>query len=194
MPEFHHEYVKRILVASVDWPAGSRTVCADLLMQLQREGVLTPGDLQWGSLMLLGQLEDLTLDCPNSTGIAAKHFQNMLAAGLLSETFLRRCLTLRMGGGAGMVVVEIALASFGAFGGVLAGDGPDEVLDAGSFLKSNKTDSASPLESKGADAPGVFLCSTQRWILAVAYEVGMDPVMTKKVCLGTAEYLVDEGQ
>merc|ERR1711939_1272088 len=79
MPDYHHEFVKRILVASLDWPPAERSNCLALLKQLQSDEILSLEDFQWGAIRLLGQLEDLTLDCPGTSDIAAEHLRALTA-------------------------------------------------------------------------------------------------------------------
>merc|ERR1712060_382633 len=41
---------------------------------------------------------------------------------------------------------------------------------------------------------GAFLCPTQRCVLVVTYDAGMDVEFARRVCVGTAEYIAEEGQ
>jgi len=77
--------------------------------QLLEKGILTKEDFQWGVLNLLGQLEDLTLDCPDVAKIAAEHLRGLLAKDLLTTNFVLRCRMLHIGGEAGLKVLGDAL-------------------------------------------------------------------------------------
>eukprot|EP00929_Paragymnodinium_shiwhaense_P020308 TRINITY_DN13585_c1_g1_i5.p1 TRINITY_DN13585_c1_g1~~TRINITY_DN13585_c1_g1_i5.p1 ORF type:complete len:797 (-),score=172.67 TRINITY_DN13585_c1_g1_i5:532-2802(-) len=105
MASCHHEYVKRLLCASFEWPAVERRNCVWLLQRLSADKVVTHEDFQWGLIRLLGQLEDLTLDCPGCSMFVVEHVQGLLDAGLLSTAFIERCRTLRIGGAAGLGVL-----------------------------------------------------------------------------------------
>jgi len=153
--------------------------------------------MRWGITRLLGSLEDLSLDCPASSKFAVEHLQEIVAANLVTYTFLKRCQLLRVGGAPGLTVLEAARAwtptKDGLSPAAAAEALAEKELDAKNVLGTGakKDDNSSP---DVATCPGAFLCSTKRWILAVLYEAGMDRNLAKRVCTGTAEYLVDEGQ
>jgi hypothetical protein len=108
MQDYHHVFVKRILVASLDWPLAERANCVALLQQLHVDRALSLEDVQWGAIHLLGHLDDLTLDCPGTSELVAEHLRALTTAGLLSAGFIRRCQLLRVGGAAGLAVLEAA--------------------------------------------------------------------------------------
>merc|ERR1719238_1422566 len=127
MPDLHHEFVKRALVHTLDWPAVDRGRCLELMTRLHAQDVLSRDDLQWGALRLLGQLEDLTLDFPSVEQLAIEHLRSMVAARLLSPAFLRRCEMLRIGGAAGLPVLAAAQQVPAEEPGKGAPGGADEV-------------------------------------------------------------------
>eukprot|EP00928_Gymnodinium_smaydae_P054022 TRINITY_DN37875_c0_g1_i1.p1 TRINITY_DN37875_c0_g1~~TRINITY_DN37875_c0_g1_i1.p1 ORF type:complete len:591 (-),score=124.99 TRINITY_DN37875_c0_g1_i1:61-1833(-) len=200
MPEFHHEYVKRVFAASLDWPASRRnSVCITMLAGLLAEGVLAPEDVQWGVVRLLGSLEDLKLDCPRSDVIVADLLRDMLAEELLSGGFLRRLHTLHVGGAAGLEVLGPVLAARPSerssdAGHTSAGFGAEDSHDLAGFLQNSRPSPTSTTRPPDDDSSGAYLCAMQRWVLAVVYEAGMDSSIAKRVCIGTAEYLTEEGQ
>lgn len=108
MPAYHHELVKKAItlsLTSTNAESGSEAALA-LLAQLNTNVVLTKDDLQWGVTRLLGQLDDLELDCPHVAELATQFLACMVADELVSVPFLRRCRLLRMGGGTGLRVLD----------------------------------------------------------------------------------------
>jgi len=104
-----HEFVKRALSASLEWPPPVRRRCLVLVEKLVDKGVLSKEDVQWGVIHVLGQLEDLALDCPHVPEIAAEHVKSLTSKDLITTNFVRRCQMLRIGGDAGLKVLEAAL-------------------------------------------------------------------------------------
>merc|ERR1740121_2632970 len=56
-----------------------------------------------------------------------------------------------------------------------------------------ETDAGEDAAVRIAATPGAFVCPTQRMVLVVAYESGMDQGFALKVCLGIAQYLIEDG-
>mmetsp|Transcript_62091 Transcript_62091/g.134771 ORF Transcript_62091/g.134771 Transcript_62091/m.134771 type:complete len:530 (+) Transcript_62091:97-1686(+) len=108
MDAFHHEFVKRVIVLSFSQNnvEAGRDAALTLLSQLTSAGVLTKDDLQWGLTRLLGQLEDLALDCPQSNELATVFCCALVEEELVSVPFLRRCRQLRIGGVTGVRVLD----------------------------------------------------------------------------------------
>eukprot|EP00928_Gymnodinium_smaydae_P053493 TRINITY_DN37471_c0_g1_i1.p1 TRINITY_DN37471_c0_g1~~TRINITY_DN37471_c0_g1_i1.p1 ORF type:complete len:194 (+),score=42.53 TRINITY_DN37471_c0_g1_i1:57-638(+) len=74
-------------------------------------------------------------------------------------------------------------------------------LKASSFLEkassgdgTDAADAFAGLVAGAAPAAGAFLVSTQRWVMIVVHEAGMDATMTLRVCVGVAEHIIAEGQ
>merc|ERR1719498_1179131 len=84
----------------------SRESILELFSQLTAKYVLSKDDLQWGMTRLLGQLDDLALDCPKAVDLAVEMCSGMVADELLSVPFLRRCRLLRIGGPTGLKVID----------------------------------------------------------------------------------------
>merc|ERR1719498_251508 len=84
----------------------SRESILELFSQLTAKYVLSKDDLQWGVTRLLGQLDDLVLDCPKAVDLAVETCSRMVADELLSVPFLRRCRLLRIGGTNGLKVID----------------------------------------------------------------------------------------
>jgi len=108
MRAYQHEFVKKAIILSFSQPNldSSREVVLDLLSQLTTNGTLSKDDLQWGMTRLLGQLDDLALDCPRAVELAVETCSRMVADELLSVPFLRRCRLLRIGGTTGLKVID----------------------------------------------------------------------------------------
>jgi hypothetical protein len=108
MRAYQHEFVKKAITLSFTQPnlENSREVIQDLFMQLSANGTLSKDDLQWGMTRLLGQLDDITLDCPRAAELAVETCSGMVADELLSVPFLRRCRLLRIGGVTGLKVID----------------------------------------------------------------------------------------
>jgi len=108
MRAYQHEFVKKAITLSFTQPnlENSREVVLDLLSQLTASGTLSKDDLQWGMTRLLGQLDDLSLDCPRAMELAVETCSRMVADELLSVPFLRRCRLLRIGGTTGLKVID----------------------------------------------------------------------------------------
>jgi hypothetical protein len=108
MPEYHHEFVKKVITASFTGsePDQMRDPALNLLCHLFRTGVLVKDDLQWGLTRLLGQLDDLHLDCPRVVPLCIDFLSAMVVDELLSAPFLRRCCLLRVGGVSGLSVLD----------------------------------------------------------------------------------------
>lgn len=108
MKAYQHEFVKKAITLSFTQPnlENSREVLLDLFSQLTSKGTLSKDDLQWGMTRLLGQLDDLALDCPRAVDLAVEMCSGMVADELLSVPFLRRCRMLRIGGATGLRVIE----------------------------------------------------------------------------------------
>jgi len=154
---------------------------------LLRAGVLNDEDLQWGTIRLLGQLEDLALDCPHTATLASEHLQGLVSTRLLTDTFLRRCENLRIGGAAGLAVLEMPRARIAAGEHGFVGHDREE--------SGNDTGVATLVEPRDpAGVPGAYLCATQRWLLVAVHDASMDATKAMQACLSTASYLVDEGQ
>jgi len=108
MPAYHHEFVKKVITlsftqANVDT---AREASVSLLAHLTASSVLSKDDLQWGVTRILGQLDDLELDCPRSVELAMEFLSRLVADELVSVLFLRRCRMLRIGGPSGIKVVD----------------------------------------------------------------------------------------
>jgi len=110
MRAYQHEFVKKAITLSFTQANldSSREVALDLLSQLTSSGTLSKDDLQWGMTRLLGQLDDLALDCPRAVELAVETCSRMVADELLSVPFLRRCRLLRIGGATGLKVIDNA--------------------------------------------------------------------------------------
>mmetsp|Transcript_93527 Transcript_93527/g.273868 ORF Transcript_93527/g.273868 Transcript_93527/m.273868 type:complete len:493 (+) Transcript_93527:63-1541(+) len=108
MQPYHHEFVKKAITLS--FMQGStdsgREAVLTLLTQLNSNGILSKDDLQWGVTRLLGQLDDLELDCPHCGDLATEFLACMVADELVSVPFLRRCRLLRIGGATGLRVLD----------------------------------------------------------------------------------------
>lgn len=114
MPAYHHELVKKAIImsfsqANIANSEHSREAAVTLLRELSRASTLTKDDLQWGVTRVLGQLEDLELDCPKSSELAMEFISAMVEHELVSVPFLRRCRMLRIGGHSGLRVIDGAL-------------------------------------------------------------------------------------
>mmetsp|Transcript_11705 Transcript_11705/g.31966 ORF Transcript_11705/g.31966 Transcript_11705/m.31966 type:complete len:493 (-) Transcript_11705:209-1687(-) len=108
MRSYHHEFVKKAITLSfvqTNAESGREAVLA-LLAQLNTNALLSKDDLQWGVTRLLGQLDDLELDCPHCAELATQFLTCMVADELVSVPFLRRCRLLRIGGATGLRVLE----------------------------------------------------------------------------------------
>lgn len=108
MKPFHHEFVKKAITLSFSQSpaeAGRESVLT-LLSQLTASEILTKDDLQWGVTRLLGQLDDLALDCPHCTELAIDLLACLVENELVSVPFLRRCRLLRIGGATGLLVLD----------------------------------------------------------------------------------------
>merc|ERR1740121_2223098 len=105
-----HEFVKKALVMSFSQPdpVEAREVALKLLQHLTGAGALSKDDLQWGVTRLLGQLDDLELDCPRAADLTIEFFTCMVGDELVSSPFLRRCRQLRIGGATGIRVLDVA--------------------------------------------------------------------------------------
>mmetsp|Transcript_36763 Transcript_36763/g.63860 ORF Transcript_36763/g.63860 Transcript_36763/m.63860 type:complete len:188 (-) Transcript_36763:2-565(-) len=70
----------------------------------------------------------------------------------------------------------------------------EDVLEASDFCTADTLGTPSPATlDKSSARAGAFICPSQRWVITVLYEEGMDAEMAGKVCFGTAEYLASEG-
>jgi len=108
MKAYQHEFVKKAITLSFTQTnqKQAREVVLDLFSQLTASGTLSKDDLQWGVTRLLGQLDDLSLDCPKAADLAVEFCSGMVADELLSVPFLRRCRLLRIGGSTGLRVID----------------------------------------------------------------------------------------
>jgi len=104
----HHEFVKKAIIASFSKPnvVPAREAVIALLQDLTSSGTLSKDDLQWGVTRLLGQLDDLELDCPRVGDLTVELLISMLADDLVGAPFLRRCRLLRIGGPSGLQVLD----------------------------------------------------------------------------------------
>eukprot|EP00929_Paragymnodinium_shiwhaense_P014340 TRINITY_DN122243_c0_g1_i1.p1 TRINITY_DN122243_c0_g1~~TRINITY_DN122243_c0_g1_i1.p1 ORF type:complete len:494 (-),score=130.49 TRINITY_DN122243_c0_g1_i1:166-1647(-) len=105
---YHHEFVKKAAALSFtqEEPCASRNAVLALFSGLSSHGLLGKDDLQWGVTRLLGQLDDLALDCPKAAERCAELCSAMVSAELLSVPFIRWCKLLRIGGATGLKVLE----------------------------------------------------------------------------------------
>jgi hypothetical protein len=111
MRPYHHELVKRAITRSFsesNYESGKDAVVL-LLTQLTAAELLSKDDLQWGLTRLLGQLDDLELDCPRCSEFSTDLIACMVAEELVSVPFLRRCCSLRIGGVTGLRVLDGAM-------------------------------------------------------------------------------------
>jgi hypothetical protein len=108
MQPYQHEFVKKAITLSFTQPniETARNAVLELFSHLSRSGALSKDDLQWGVTRLLGQLDDLALDCPKCVDYAVEMCSLMVADELLSVPFLRRCRLLRIGGATGLQVID----------------------------------------------------------------------------------------
>jgi len=105
---YHHEFVKKAITLSFfrDDKEAVRDSVFSLMTQLTSVGILSKDDLQWGVTRLLGQLDDLALDCPRSSELTIEFLALMVAGELVSVPFLRWCRQLRIGGATGLKVLK----------------------------------------------------------------------------------------
>mmetsp|Transcript_84787 Transcript_84787/g.245145 ORF Transcript_84787/g.245145 Transcript_84787/m.245145 type:complete len:503 (-) Transcript_84787:74-1582(-) len=110
MKPFLHEFVKKAITTSYSHrdPEEARGHVLTLFGQLTPDGALSKDDLQLGVTRLLGQLEDLALDCPRAAELTIEIISGLVADELVSVPFLRRCRQLRMGGAEGLRVLDAA--------------------------------------------------------------------------------------
>lgn len=110
MANYHHELVKKAIIATFSQPSpqDGREAILVLFQKLTVSGVLSKDDLQWGVTRLLGQLDDLELDCPRAGELAVEFLACLVADEFVSAPFLRRCRLLRMGGATGLRVLDAA--------------------------------------------------------------------------------------
>jgi len=108
MQPYHHEFVKKVITMSFAQSneEAAREVAIVLLTRLSATEVISKDDLQWGVTRLLGQLDDLELDCPRCVELATELCTCLIADELVSAPFLRRCRLLRIGGAAGLRVLD----------------------------------------------------------------------------------------
>jgi len=108
MRAYHHEFVKKVVVASFSQASDSsgREALVPLLAQLNSRGILTKDDLQWGLTRLLGTLEDILLDHPRCAELVTDVVIGLLTNELVSVPFLRRCRLLRIGDSIGLQVLD----------------------------------------------------------------------------------------
>lgn len=106
---YHHEFVKKAITSSFSQgnTDSAREAVISLLTKLTTSGLLATDDLHWGITRLLGQLDDLELDCPRCLELATEFCIAALADGLVSAPFLRRCRCLRIGGATGLQVLDV---------------------------------------------------------------------------------------
>jgi hypothetical protein len=109
MQPYHHEFVKKAITLSFtrDKEEKAREAALTLLTHLTSAGILAKDDLQWGVTRLLGQLDDLELDCPRCVELAVEFIAGMVEDELVSIPFLRRCRLLRIGGPTGLRVLDM---------------------------------------------------------------------------------------
>lgn len=104
MREYHHEFVKRAIMMSFDQmgpdarAGGSLEAAISLLVHLHRGGALSKDDLYWGTIRMLGTLEDAILDCPQAPELVGDFLCAAVVEELISVPFLKRCRILRIGG------------------------------------------------------------------------------------------------
>lgn len=108
MKAYQHEFVKKAMTLSFTQANQdtSREAVLDLFRVLTSNGTVSKDDLQWGMTRLLGQLDDLALDCPRAVDLAVEMCSGMVGDELLSVPFLRRCRLLRIGGPTGLKVID----------------------------------------------------------------------------------------
>lgn len=87
----------------------ARESVVELLSKLNTATVLSKDSLQWGVTRLLGQLDDLELDCPRVVDMATELLSCLVADELVSVPFLRRCRQLRIGGTTGVRVLNATM-------------------------------------------------------------------------------------
>mmetsp|Transcript_4485 Transcript_4485/g.10918 ORF Transcript_4485/g.10918 Transcript_4485/m.10918 type:complete len:498 (-) Transcript_4485:88-1581(-) len=110
MKPYQHELVKKAITTSFSRQdeGGARECILNLFQHLTNSGALSKDDLQWGITRLLGQLDDLELDCPRAAELTIEFLTCMVADELVSVPFLRRCRSLRIGGPTGLRVIDAA--------------------------------------------------------------------------------------
>mmetsp|Transcript_54537 Transcript_54537/g.100939 ORF Transcript_54537/g.100939 Transcript_54537/m.100939 type:complete len:529 (-) Transcript_54537:96-1682(-) len=108
MTDYHHEFVKKAATQSFSASnvGNARGAIIKLFTHLSNNGCLTKDDLQWGLSRLLGQLDDLALDCPHAMDYTTELLCAMVSDELVSVPFLRRCSLLRIGGSSGLQVLK----------------------------------------------------------------------------------------
>lgn len=106
--DYNHEFVKKAITLSFSQAneETTREALLSLLTKLTKIGLLSKDDLHWGITRLLGQLDDLLLDCPRCIELATEFCVAALSGELVSAPFLRRCRLLRIGGASGLQVLE----------------------------------------------------------------------------------------
>lgn len=106
---YHHEFVKKAITLSFvqgGEEEAARDATLALLTKLTSDSILSKDDLQWGMTRLLGQLDDLELDCPRCVELTIAFVCCVVAGELVSVPFLRWCRLLRIGGATGLRVLD----------------------------------------------------------------------------------------
>jgi len=108
MENYHHEFAKKAMISSFSQsnPAASRDELLRLFQEVLDAGSLTKDDIQWGVTRLLGQLDDLSLDCPRAAELTVELLVCLVSDELVSAPFLRRCRSLRIGGPSGLKALD----------------------------------------------------------------------------------------
>mmetsp|Transcript_50158 Transcript_50158/g.135004 ORF Transcript_50158/g.135004 Transcript_50158/m.135004 type:complete len:480 (+) Transcript_50158:124-1563(+) len=105
---YHYEIVKKAVTLSFSQTdeEAARGAVVTLLSELSSRGLLTKDDLQWGVTRVLGQLDDLELDCPRCPDLTVELLSRLVSDELVSVPFLRWCRCLRIGGATGLKVLD----------------------------------------------------------------------------------------
>eukprot|EP00401_Gymnodinium_catenatum_P015268 CAMPEP_0117510034 /NCGR_PEP_ID=MMETSP0784-20121206/27782_1 /TAXON_ID=39447 /ORGANISM="" /LENGTH=480 /DNA_ID=CAMNT_0005305659 /DNA_START=99 /DNA_END=1541 /DNA_ORIENTATION=+ len=112
MWEYRHEFVKKAILVAFDRAAadvrvdGSLDATIVLLAHLHRCETLSKDDIYWGTIRMLGTIEDVMLDCPTAPDLATDFLCAAVVEELISVPFLKRCRLLRTGGPSAKSVLE----------------------------------------------------------------------------------------
>lgn len=105
---FRHEFVRRLIATSLDQSNEHREMVSKCLSELYASGefTLSPDDIQFGILRLIGGIQDLILDVPMVSDMLSKYAARMIVDDILPPAFVSDFMRLNMGNSLGVATLR----------------------------------------------------------------------------------------
>jgi hypothetical protein len=109
LPNYHHELVKLAFSIAIDLGEREQKMVSKMLKKCVKRGLLEDSDIQHGFAIILGRLDDYSLDVPKANELCAKMMSECVSDEVLSADLIKKEQILEYGGTSGVEVLQNVL-------------------------------------------------------------------------------------